>query len=652
MFGLGSQSQLGIGIAVRLHDQFSNQARNVNNQLLAMRKNANSALMGAMKDYRNNSLMIATGAAGVSLGIFGMVKAASEYDHVINQISIIGGKQLGKTRKELSAFAQELSSTFPTTPFEIADIMAENVRQGVTGSLEEITRYQVAVGIATKEAVAGEQGVARGLLGIMGSMDLAMSEFPRVANAVTAVANSSMSSVFSINEAMQYFANTAKMAGLNVEQTLAMVGRLSQANIPGSSMGTALMNMIRHATMSVGSFQSPKNKKAWAMLGISSDEVVNLINQGRWFDLIGMVDQATRGMARQPKQMLLGQVFGIRGVRGLLNLFGNANPEQTLQAYYQKALAGGRTDIAMKQGKAMANDTWSDIIKIGTAIARFGIQLLNAGRPVIRVLLGIVTKVVDVFGYILSTPIGNVLAGIAVVGAPLIAILFAFRAAALTATIALRGFAMASSVGGFGGLLRGGLGAAGMARFGPMGGAFTRTVAGRMTVAPGQTVNFGGKVYKGGQLLPQAFASSMGISSVFQKAGTGFFSKAGPMLGRMLGFGLKWLPVIGGIWMGIDLLKGIFGNTNKQRKEVDPLIMQYYKNLDQQLLGMSAPGASFYDQAGISYAEFLKQYDEKAAAKLNQTININLDGQNSQQLLLQQTLEKNLNNTMDFEMPD
>jgi TP901 family phage tail tape measure protein len=648
MLGLGSTTQLGIGIAIKLHDQFSNTAMKVNQQLVAMRKNANSALTGAMKDYRNNAMMVAASAAGVSIGMFRMVEAASEYDHLINQITIVGGKHLGKTRQELSAFAQEMSMIFPNNPRQIAGAMFENVKAGVTEGLDLITKYQIAVSTATNEAIDGEQGVAAGLLGIMNAMDMTIDQFPRIANATSQAANISMASVNSINESMQYFANTAHLAGLNVEETLALVARLSQANIRGSIAGTALSNMIRHATSSVGIFQSPKNEKAWAGMGVDTRQIVDLINNGRWFDLIDVVDKATRTMDRHTKLSLLDQIFGVRGNKALVNMFGSADPTKTFRAMYEAIRQGVNEDIAMKQAEAMSDDTWSDIKKIGNALRRFGIQFLEAAKPTIRVLLGIATRVINVFNAILSSGIGRVIAGLAVVAAPLIAIMFAFRAAVLTATIAMRGFAMSSAVGGFGGLLRGGLGQVGIGRFGQYGGQFMRNSAGRMVVRGGQTVNFGGKVYKGGQVLPTAFATAMGTTA-FAAKGASFFSTAGPWLSRIVGFGARWLPVIGGVWLAVDLLKGIFGFTKKtaEKPVLDPLFQSYYRNLDQQLFGVSQT-PDFYNRHEMSYGQLQRMQNPQP---LNQTINLNVDGTNAQSVNIQQLLEDQVNNTMDFEIP-
>jgi hypothetical protein len=54
MLGLGSSAQLGIGIAIALQDQVSGNAARVNAALLNMKKNAHSAVTGAITDYRKS----------------------------------------------------------------------------------------------------------------------------------------------------------------------------------------------------------------------------------------------------------------------------------------------------------------------------------------------------------------------------------------------------------------------------------------------------------------------------------------------------------------------------------------------------------------------------------------------------------------------
>lgn len=660
MLGLGSSSQLGIGIAVYLQDRFSGQAAKINQQLLAMRKNSQSAVMGAMRDYRNNAATIAVGAAGVTMGMYNMAQAGAEFQHRINQVAIIGGRELKRSRQDLTRYATEMSKTFTRTPTEIAAAMFENVKAGITGGLEEITKYQIAVSTAVDEKLEGSEGVAEKLLGIMNAYDLSFTRFKDIANATTSVANATISNVRDIGEAMQYTAFTAKQFNIPFEMTLAMIGKLSQSKIFGSSAGTAVNNMLLQLSQTLGPFATPKSQKAWGMLGLDLNQMRNFANTGRIDQVILALDKATKGMDPITRNDLLFRLFNRRGGRGLLGLFDSQSGNKSIGGLYDAAKQGERDDTVMKQSRAMMNDLYSDLKFIGQGFARFRNAFAEAAGPTLRVMGRVLIAVLKVFESILKTPIGKVLAGIVVVGAPLIAIMFGLRAAALTATIALRGFAMSSSVGGFRGLMGAGMNMIGMSRFGQYGGQFTRNAAGRLMVGAGQTVNFGGKIYKGGQMLPQAFATAMGLSSasnMFGAAGgigskvTGFLGKAGPWLGRIAGFGLRWLPVIGWIWTGFEVVKGIYGLLNSRDKEensrpkLDPMLIEYYRSLD---INSGGPGMSdkFYNKYGMSRREAMEK------GQLNQQINVYTDGKLAMTNTINQDIENQMNSVLNFNMED
>src|SRR6187401_2105677 len=104
----------------------------------------------------------------------------------------------------------------------------------------------------------------------------------------------------------------------------------------------------------------------------------------------------------------------------------------------------------------------------------------------------------------------------------------------------------------------------GMGRMGQYCGQMDRNAAARWTGAAGQTICHAGKVYKGGQLLPGAFLAGMGMggfggggAAAAGKAARGFFGKALSWGGRALGMFGRFLPVVGGVFMAVELLQGI-----------------------------------------------------------------------------------------------
>lgn len=630
MFGLGSSSQLGIGIAIELNDRFSGQAAKVNQQLLAMRKNANMAVQGAIKDYRNQAAAIAAGAGIVSAGMFDIAKAGAQFDHAINQMFIVGGTQIGKSREELSAYAQQLSKTFSRDPLEIASAMFENVYQGVTSGLEEITKYQIAVATATDEPI---KEVSANLLNIMNAMDIPQEKFKDIANVITSVANSTQATVYSLGESMQYGAFTAHQFNLPLATTVALFGKLSQAGIKGTSAGTAINQMLTQMAKGLGPFRSKRQVAAWHMMGLDPNQIAGMANQGNIQGIIKAVSASAEHMTAIQKGSVIATAFNIRGTRAMEGLFDSKHGNKSIASIIADAEAAVKNDLVMKQSKAMMNDLASDMIFFQNALHRFRITFMKSAEPILRALMHVATKVVGFVSAIVESPIGKVLTGIAVVVIPVIGVLFAFRAALFTATMALRTLGITSAVGGARGLLGAGLNAIGLANFGNRGGNLMKNSAGRYFYPAGSLSATGQKI--GGRLVAASELEGMGLR--------GAAAAEGGMLGLGSVFG-RAIPILGGILLAVDVLKELGLNFEaKQRTREDPMIAQYYKNLDEAYYGKSM-GNQYYMQGGKPV------WANKESPTLNQQLTINVDGKEALTQTLSQKLEETLNNGMNFNL--
>ena len=645
-FGLGQSSQLGIGIAIRLDNRFSGEAAKVNQQLMAMRKNANSAVSGAIRDYRNQAVSIALAAGAASLGMFKMAEAGSQYSHAINQIFIVGGRELGRTRKQLDGFAQSLSKTFNRDPLEIGGAMFENVKQGVRGGLEEITKYQVAVATATDETLSGPNGVAANLLNIMNAMDIPQSRFKDVANAVTAVANATQSSVYDLGEAMQYGAFTAHQFNLPMTTTLALFGKLSQVGIRGSSAGTGVNNMLTQMAKGLGPFQTKSQLAAWQMMGLDPKQIRDMADSGNMTGVIKAVSDATASMTPTQKGSIIPKAFNIRGTRAIEGLFDSKNGNKTIGSILAEAEAGVKGDISMKQSKAMMDDLLSDFKFLANAFHRFRIAFAKSAEPILRVIFKAAIGITDVISSIVESPIGKVLVGIVSVVTPVIGVLFAFRAAALTATLALRTLGLSSAVGGYKGLLGAGLGLVGMSRFNNgAGSGILKNAAGKYIVAPGNPMGMmsaSGKLMRGGQFVSGAALTGMGLGAGATAArGVGLLGAIGGLLGRAI-------PILGGILLGVEVLKalGIISNDREERttRNTDPLLAEYYKNMDEAYYGRSF-GTSNYMQGQKNMP-----IPNVKAGTFSQTIQINMDGKSAMNNQIQQNLEGGMNRDILFNL--
>ena len=584
--------------------------------------------------------------------MYRMAEAGAKYQHTINQVAIVSNGMF--KRQDLKKTVDAIVPEFTRTPQEIAEVMFENVKAGVGKGINEITRYQVAVASATDESLSGPEGVGAKLLGIMNAYGMTSKDFPRIANAVTAGANATAASVYSIGESMEYTAGTAHMVGMSIEQTIAIIGKLSQASIKGSAAGTAINNMLLQLVKSSGEFSGPKKKAVFAKLGVDPAKVMEMINAGQPMQALEYIDAASRKQPVGNRLNLIAEVFNMRGMRGMVEAFmGGQKSLKDIREEIEKGIHG---DIAMKQAKAMTNDLYGDMKHLASAFDQFKNSFAEAVGPTLRVILTGMTKAVQFMGYIINTPVGKVFAGLVAVLVPMIAIMFAFRAALLTATIALRGFGTAGAIGGFGGLLRGGMGMAGSARIGgALAGGMARNAAGRWTVAAGQTISHAGKIYKGGQLLPAAYVASMGMAGA-GAAGVGskltsFLGAAGPWVSKGLSFMGRMLPIVGTVWGIYELTKGILHFTSKKEEKEDPFTQEYNRVLRTMYFDQIKPGMS---EQWLNNGGAMKRGDKETM--INQRIEVNMDGMNVMNQQLQNVMKaqeiKDFNSKFNFEMPE
>lgn len=618
MFGLGSNTQLGIGIALSLHDRFSGKANQINQTLTNLRANANNQMLGAMRDYRNQAAVIAVAAGTAARGIWSMAEASAEFQHRINQVAIVGEGKLGKTAGQLSDFANELSRTFSQSNLDVSNTLYENVKAGVRGNLEEVTSYQLAAANATGENATM---VAETLLGISQSFDLPIEAFKRVANATTAAANSSPANIEDIGYAMQYSAFTAKNFNVSLEQQLALVAKLSQAHIKGSSAGTGLNNMFLQLAKSLGPFQTKKQLKGWALLGLDPESMKEMANSGNIFGVIQSIQEAAKGMNAVDRNATIQGIFNTRGDRAIEGLFDSKNGNKSIMDFYKETQSGVGGDIAMTQSKLAMNDFWGDMAKFGNSLKEFKDAFTTSVLPIIRPFVWVITKMMHGFTAIIKTPVGAVLGGLALAASGTVAILFAFRAATMAAVIALRTLSMSRAVGGYSGLMAGGLGMVGTSRFGTAAGNFGYNAAGRLYAT--NSFSYGGQNYGKGRILPGSFAQGLNIPIMGTPGAFGSGAGATSILGRIAGFGLRWLPVIGLISMGISLVGGIFGMMKKKDKDekvIDPIFDRYYKEVDAQLNGYTNSNDYYRDKFGMT-----KEAKDQRS-KLNQQIIVNVDG--------------------------
>ncbi|MFW5926652.1 MAG: phage tail tape measure protein [Wenzhouxiangella sp.] len=212
-----------------------------------------------------------TGLVSLAGGAF-LVSAIRTTGTFGEQMSILRGLTQA-SREELQAMEEAARSAGASTRFS-----ATEAGQG----LEELSRggQSVKESIQTLNpvldlAAGNNQSVAESAQQVVTALNqfgLAAGDSSRVADVLTRAAQRSAQTVAELNEAMIPSAPIAKQAGLSIEQTAGLIGRLADQGFRGSLGGTALRNALIDLQAPSSNFRKELDR-----LGIRSTNFVEVL---------------------------------------------------------------------------------------------------------------------------------------------------------------------------------------------------------------------------------------------------------------------------------------------------------------------------------------------------------------------------------------
>lgn len=169
----------------------------------------------------------------------------------VNTIREFGAAQanlaavLGVTREEITQLeedAKRLGASTKFTATEVSNLQTEYAKLGFSQTeILNITEATLQLAAATGEDLSEAAAVAGGTLRAFG---LESSEMQRVVDVMAASFSSSALDLEKWKESMKTAAPLAKAAGVPIEETAAMLGKLADASISGSMAGTALKKIF------------------------------------------------------------------------------------------------------------------------------------------------------------------------------------------------------------------------------------------------------------------------------------------------------------------------------------------------------------------------------------------------------------------------
>lgn len=245
--------------------------------------------------------------AAIGMGIKKSINVFTAFDDVARRVQGTTGasaetmellryqaKELGRTTSWSASEAAEAQFEFAKAGFSTNEIIA-----ATSGILDTATASQMGLAEATE--------LTAGALRMFG---LDASKSTQVGDMLTKTASSTTTDVQDLAEALKYSGNGARQFGLNLQQTLGILGKLGDKMLKGSEAGTGLQAV----------FASLLNKQKANML---IDIGIQLTEDGSYRNILDIIDdirEKTAGMEEAERNPLIQSVFGDQGSRVMNNI--------------------------------------------------------------------------------------------------------------------------------------------------------------------------------------------------------------------------------------------------------------------------------------------------------------------------------------------
>lgn len=234
----------------------------------------------------------------------------AEYEQGLANVKSVSGAT-AEELKMLGDEAKRLGATTAWTAKEVTD--AETLlSQAGFGVQETIAALPGLLNMASADQIdlALATDIAAGTLK---AFSLQAEDTSRVADVLALAASATNSDIAGIGEAMKYVAPVAQAMKIDLEQTAAAIGALSDANIKGSQAGTVMRAGLARLASPAKAAQ-----KVMKQLGFNAFDASG--NMVPLYEMIGKLEDSTKNLTNKQKASAITTIFGQEAMSGFLAL--------------------------------------------------------------------------------------------------------------------------------------------------------------------------------------------------------------------------------------------------------------------------------------------------------------------------------------------
>ena len=354
--------------------------------------------------------------------------------------TIPNAKELSATTEKLGESSKNWAKQYGISTASINEGMQEIIKKGFDAN--QTIEAMPAILDATKASGEDFNTVMNATTNILQQFGLSTQDTGRVTNSLTFVANKTAAGFADMGAAMEYVGPVAKNVGMDLEETAATVGLLSNNGIAGEKAGTALRGALTRLLK-----PSKQNANAMAKLGFSAEEFRS--GAIKLPDILDRIKKNTEGMTDAQKSALIATAFGTEAQTAMNILVDQGGDALRNLANETKGATTYTKDLANELSKSSKN-----------GVERFKSSLevlqINIGQKLLPLLTPVIDKVNQFIDWLSKAPpavqsLAVGIGGFLALGYPLLNFL---GNGATTLSILIK------HAGKLGGLLKGGLGLA------------------------------------------------------------------------------------------------------------------------------------------------------------------------------------------------
>lgn len=336
-------------------------------------------------------------AAGVATaGGMGLaVKASADFGAMMSKVAALSGAT-GEQFEKLRQQAIDLGGSTSFSASQVAEGMQMLAAAGMTSN----QIMDAMSGVLSAAAASGEDMalVADTMASALNAFGLGASEASHVADVLAQAANMSAIGVQDMAYSLKYVGPVANAVGISLEEVSAALVGMGNAGIKGEQAGTTLRGAL------IRLVDPPKEAAdAIAALGISiTDTSGNMLPLG---NIIGQLQEKTKGMTEAQKAQALASIFGIEAVSGMMVVIDGGKDKFD---QYANSLINS-TGAAEETAKIMKDNLKGALDELQGATESAAISVGDALTPAIKTVAEALTGFIQRFNA-LPEPMKNTIA--------------------------------------------------------------------------------------------------------------------------------------------------------------------------------------------------------------------------------------------------